>query len=159
MNTVSYAVQRLNKAVEAIDYSRQRLSDDKKKLTAVRKQMMHIIKMICPEPINDGPDSLRMDCIVDGEFCTPTLRFYMRNLDGFKHSKLETVLWYLSTLDGDREVHSEEWAQALNRDYRFKFSGFDVAVHAYVRDDSPTCRKVVIDSKLVKQDVYAIQCD
>jgi len=158
MSKVSYAVQELDKAVETINKSRQRLLDCKSKLTAVRKQMMHIIKMVCPEPIGEYGE-FRMYCLVDAEYCTPTIRFYMYDLDGFKHSKLESTLWYLSTLDGEREVKSEEYAASLNRDYRFKFDGFDVTIHAYVKTDSATCRRVVVDSKMVKQDVYAIQCD
>jgi hypothetical protein len=158
MSTVSYAVQQLDNAVQAINKSRQRLLDGKAQLAKVRRQMIHIIKMVCPAPIGEYGE-FRMYCLVDAEYCTPTIRFYMYDLEGFKHSKLESTLWYLSTLDGERAVKSEEYAASLNRDYRFKFDGFDVAVHAYVKSDSPTCRKVVVDSKMVKQDVYAIQCD
>ena len=159
MSTVSYAVQQLDKAVTSINRSRQRLLDGKAQLAKVRKQMREIINMVCPEPINGDKDSLTMFCLVDAEYCTPTIRFYMQNLEGFKHSKLESTLWFLGTLDGSRVVRSKEYAESLNRDYRFEFDGFDVCIHAYVKSDSPTCRKVLVDTKMVKQEVYAIQCD
>jgi hypothetical protein len=159
MSTVSYAVQQLDRAVTSINNSRSRLVECKMQLAKARKQMMHICKMICPEPINGGYGEFSMHYLVDAEYCKPTIRVYMNNLDGFKNTKLEAMLWFLGTLDGGRDVKSHEYAQSLNRDYRFVFEEFDVVIHAYVRDDSPTCRKVIVDTKMVKQEVYAIQCD
>lgn len=161
MKKVSHAVQLLNSAKADINFSRNRLAENAKKLKLARKQMMHIIKMIMPEPIPSKWEekNYSITARVDATYCTPNVCFYLENLDGFKDVRLEAILWYLSTLDGEREARSNEYAQLLNRVYRFEFDGFDVRVDATVRSDSPTCRKVVVSSELVKQDKYAIQCD
>jgi hypothetical protein len=161
MSKASFAVELLNNAKADIINSRNRLNQGAKGLSAVRKQLLHIIKMVCPEPIGDRWDNTGYSIVahVDATYCQPEVSFYMSNLDGFKDERLEAVLWYLSTLDGEREPRSSEYAQSLNRTYRFDFKGFCVRVDATVRSDSPTCRKVVVSSELVKQDKYVIQCD
>lgn len=161
MSKASFAVELLNNAKADITNSRNRLNQGAKELSALRKQLLHIVKMVCPEPIGDRWDSTgySITARVDATYCQPEVSFYMNNLDGFKDERLESVLWYLSTLDGEREPRSSEYAQSLNRTYRFDFKGFCVRVDATVRSDSPTCRKVVVSSELVKQDKYAIQCD
>ena len=161
MKKASYAVELLNSAKADINHSRSRLAVNAKQLQSARKQMMHIIKMVCPKPIPSKWESKEysITCRVDAVFSKPDVCLYLDNLDGFKDERLEAVLWYLSTLDGERQARSNEYAQILNRVYRFEFDGFSVRVDATVRSDSPTCRKVVVSSELVKQDKYAIQCD
>ena len=162
MKKVSHAVQLFNDATADITRSRKSLTRSADQFKKHRKAMMHILKMVMPEPIGDRWDDKQQYSIiarVDATYCQPQISFYLNNLDGFKDERLEAVLWYLSTLDGERECKSSEYAQSLNRTYRFEFDGFDVRVDATVRSDSPTCRKVVISSELVKQDKYAIQCD
>ena len=53
MKNSSFAVQLLDNAKTDISNSRNRLNRGAKQLQAVRKQLMHIIKMVCPEPIGD----------------------------------------------------------------------------------------------------------
>jgi hypothetical protein len=161
MRKASFAVQLFDNAKADITNSRNRLNQGAKQLQSKRREMMHIVKMVCPNPIGDRWDDkgYSITARVDGTYCEPEISFYLNNLDGFKDEKLEAVLWYLSTLDGSREPRSCEYAQSLNRTYRFDFSGFQVRVDATVRSDSPTCRKVVVSSELVKQERYAIQCD
>lgn len=160
MKKVSHAVQLFNDAKADITRSRKSLTRYSDQFNKHRKAMMHIIKKVMPEPIGDRWDSeYSIVARVDATYCQPQISFYLNNLDGFKDERLEAILWYLSTLDGERECKSSEYAQSLNRTYRFDFGGFDVRVDATVRSDSPTCRKVVVSSELVKQDIYAIQCD
>ena len=162
MKTVSFAVQSLNDAQKDISRSRKNLTKFANQFKLVRSKMLHIIKMVCPNPIGDLWNDEKQYSItarVDATYCKPQITFYQQNLDSFKDERLAAVLWYLSTLDGEREARSEEYAQSLNRTYRFDFGGFLVRVDATVKSDSPTCRKVVISSELVKQDKYAIQCD
>lgn len=161
MSKKSTAVQLLDLAKADINRSRNCLSKNARELQAVRKQLTHIIKMVCPEPIGDGFTNAgySLVCRVDATYCLPCVTFYVSGLDSFKDDRLASMLWYFSTLDGEREAKSEDYAQALNRTYRFKFDGFMVRVNATVKSDSPTCRKVVVSSEMVKQDVYAIQCD
>ena len=161
MSTSSHVAQLFNAAKADITRSRKSLTKYAEQFKSVRKAMMHIVKMVAPVDIGDRWDDTQYSITtrVDATYCQPQISFYLHNLDGFKDSRLEAVLWYLSTLDGSREPKSTEYAQSLNRVYRFEFDGFDVRVDATVRSDSPVCRKVVVSSELVKQDKYAIQCD
>jgi hypothetical protein len=161
MKNTSSAVQLLDEAKADIIRSRNSLGNNAKQLQAVRRQLTHIIKMVCPEPVGDRWDSEKYSlvCRVDATYCQPSLAFYVAGLDSFKDDRLASMLWYFATLDGSRDVSSHDYAELLNRVYRFQFDGFNVRVDATVKSDSPTCRKVVVSSELVKQDKYAIQCD
>ena len=161
MSTSSHAVQLFYAATADITRSRKSLAKYAEQFKKHRKAMMHIVKTVCPKPIGTlySDTEYSISARVDATYCQPQITFTLYNLDGFKDQRLETVLWYLSELDGSREPRSTEYAQSLNRVYRFDFDGFDVRVDATVRSDSPTCRKVVVSSELVKQDKYAIQCD
>jgi hypothetical protein len=161
MSKASYAVQLFGDAKADIARSRKSLTNYAEQFKRFRAQMMHIVRTVCPQPIGDRWDDkgYSITARVDATYCVPQISFYLHNLDGFKDQRLETVLWYLSELDGSREPKSSEYAASLNRTYRFDFGGFEVRVDATVRSDSPTCRKVVVSSELVKQDRYAIQCD
>ena len=161
MQKVSTAVQLLDEAKADIIRSRDSLGKNAKQLQAVRRQLTHIIKMVCPEPIGNLWDNAEYSlvCRVDATYCLPSVTFYAAGLDSFKDDRLVSMLWYLSTLDGEREAQSNDYAQSLNRVYRFQFDGFVVRVDATVKSDSATCRRVVVKSEMVKQDVYAIQCD
>jgi len=159
MKKVSFAVQAVDIAVKSISKSRNRLMYYRNQLSAVRGQLIRIIKDVCPEPIGElwGND-FGMHCVVDGEFCEPSITMYMHGLDSFKDSRLLKVLEYFDNL-GSTKADSTDYAQSLNRTYRFKYDSFIVRIDATVKSDSPTCRKVVVSSELVKRDVYAIQCD
>lgn len=160
MKKVSYAVQAVDGAVRAITNSRSRLAECRDRLQAIRSQLVRIIKDVCPEPVGE-PYSYKeysMTCAVDSVFCEPSINIYIHNLDSFKDSRLLNVLEYLDNL-GNSKTDTRDWAQCLSRTFRFKYDGFMVRVDATVKSDSPTCRKVVVSSEMVKQDVYAIQCD
>ena len=161
MSKASNAVQLFNAATADITRSRKSLAKYAEQFKKHRKVMMHIVKAVCPKPIGTSYSDTEysISARVDATYCQPQITFTLYNLDGFKDERLEAALWYLSNLDGSREPRSTEYAQSLNRVFRFEFDGFDVRVDATVRSDSPTCRKVVVSSELVKQDKYAIQCD
>ena len=161
MSKASNVVQLFNAAKADITRSRKSLAKYAEQFQKHRREMMHIVKAVCPEPIGKSwsDTEYSISTRVDATYCHPQITFTLFNLDGFKDQRLEAVLWYLGNLDGSREPRSHEYAQSLNRVFRFEFDGFDVRVDATVRSDSPTCRKVVVSSELVKQDKYAIQCD
>lgn len=161
MSKASHVAQLFNAAKADITRSRKSLTNYAQQFKRFRAQMMHIVKTVAPADIGDRWDEKEYSITtrVDATYCVPQISFYLHNLDGFKDQRLETVLWYLSELDGSREPRSTEYAQSLNRVYRFDFGGFEVRVDATVRSDSPTCRKVVVSSELVKQERFAIQCD
>jgi hypothetical protein len=161
MSNKSLAVELLDDAKADITRSRNSLGKNAKQLQAVRRQLTHIIKMICPEPVGKMWDNQEYSlvCRVDATYCLPTVTFYAAGLDSFKDDRLVSMLWYLSTLDGEREAKSEDYAQSLNRTYRFQFDGFVVRVDATVKSDSPICRKVVVGSKTEVVNEYKIVCD
>jgi len=87
----------------------------------------------------------------------PHIYIGLYNLESFKDDRLANVLGHLTeTMD---DMKTEDWAQSLNRDYRFTSSTHSVTISAYVRDDSPTCRKVVVGSELRTVEKYEIVCD
>lgn len=85
----------------------------------------------------------------------------LRSLDGFKQVELTNLLQYLMTYAeaNGGEIRNSEWAESLNRDYVFDTTPYYISVHAYVKSDSETCRKVVIGTELVEQHKYQIVCD
>lgn len=161
MSKKSTAVQLLDEAKADINRSRNSLSKYAKQLQAVRKQLTHIIKMVCPEPIGEAFTNAEYSlvCRVDATYCQPSVTFYVAGLDSFKDDRLASMLWYFSTLDGSRDVSSTDYALSLNRVYRFQFEGFMVRIDATVKSDSPTCRKVVVGSKTEVVNEYKIVCD
>ena len=87
----------------------------------------------------------------------PRITVSLYQLEGFKSLRLESVLWMLEEIGTLKE--QKEYPSCLNRDYTYEAHGFQVRVCAYVKDDSPTCRKVVIGTDTVTTPKYAILCD
>ena len=87
----------------------------------------------------------------------PHITINMYDLEGFKSLRLESVLWMLEEIG--TLVEQKEYASCLNRDYKYEVDGYRVHLSAYVKDDSPTCRKVVVGTDTVTTPKYAIQCD
>ena len=87
----------------------------------------------------------------------PHITINMYELDGFKSLRLESALWLLEEIGTLKE--QKEYASCLNRDYKYEVDGYSVRLCAYVRNDSPTCRKVEIGTETVTTPKYAIQCD
>jgi hypothetical protein len=161
MSNKSFAVQLLDDAKADINRSRNTLTKYAKQLQAVRKQLTDIIKMVCPEPVGDrwGNEQYSLVCRVDATYCQPSVTFYVAGLDSFKDQRLESMLWFLGSLDGSRDARTTDYAAALNRIYKFDFDGFLVRVDATVKSDSPICRKVVVGSKTEVVNEYKIVCD
>ena len=87
----------------------------------------------------------------------PVLYVQMYNLESFKDPKLVAILEYVSVFSDTST--SKDWAQFLNRDFKFTSLTIDIHIGAYVKDDSPTCRKVVIGTELQTVEKYKIVCD
>jgi len=153
MSNKSYAVQQFDRATKRAVEFRQTLAKNLAKSKVHRKKMVTLAKQLCKEQA----ESMSLYFDVDGH--EPYLRVTLEDLESFKDDRLVSRLWYLSNLDGVREPKSSDWAQSLNRDYRFDFDGFSITISAYVKSDSPTCRKVVIGSKTEVINEYKIVCD
>jgi hypothetical protein len=87
----------------------------------------------------------------------PVVYINMRNLDSFKHGRIVDVLQVLEAFgsaDG-----TTDWASIVNRDFKYNMSKYDVTLCAYVREDSPTCRKIAVGSETQVVVQYQIECD
>ena len=87
----------------------------------------------------------------------PTASVTMMRLDSFKDERLTSFMDRLLDYDANPEVY--EYADHLNKDFHFKLDGLTVRVTAYVKSDSPTCRKVQTGTKTVEQPIYQMVCD
>ena len=84
----------------------------------------------------------------------------MNRLDSFKAPVLQALLEYFGEMSKPDETRTADWAASLNRDYHFTLNNdWTVTVNAYVKSDSPTCRKVVVGTQIEEVTQYEIQCD
>ena len=81
------------------------------------------------------------------------------NLDSFKCERLAKLLDYLNDkVVGDPTTR--DWPSSINRDYNFKLKdGIVVSLSAYVKNDSATCRRIVVGTETQVVEKYEIQCD
>lgn len=134
-----------------IEYAKQRAANLRKQ----RASLMPILKLLAPLLDSDS-DYVYMNAST----YQTSVHVTLKRLDGFKDQRLSRVLFAIMCLDAVEEKDTTDWAEALNRDYRFKVGAdIEITVAAYVKSDSPTCRKVKIgeEMKLVAQ--YKIECD
>jgi hypothetical protein len=87
----------------------------------------------------------------------PVVYLQMRDLGSFKDAKLTAVLEYVSVFTNTST--SKDWAQYLNRDFKFTSNTVDIHIGAYVKEDSPTCRKVLVGTELQTVEKFKIVCD
>ena len=92
----------------------------------------------------------------------------MIRLESFKDPRLtETISDLLACAEWESET--TDYAASLNREFEFKTKVIDnatglsteyrVSINAYVKSDSPTCRKVVVGTETKVVETYEIQCD
>ena len=87
----------------------------------------------------------------------PTIDISMNKLESFKDIQLTTLLdFFTSQTD---KVSTKDWANYLNRDYTFELEDVIVTISAYVRSDSPTCRKVQVGVKIEEVPQFELICD
>lgn len=80
-------------------------------------------------------------------------------LDGLKCDLLTGMIFDLMGVMPNAEMSTRDYPNLLNRDYKFKHGRVEVAINAYVKEDSTTCKRVKIGSKLVEVDEYKIVCE
>ena len=93
-----------------------------------------------------------------------TIALSLRGIEGFKCPALLAVLEYCEDKSAAGSIKTSDWPECLNREFRFKLApefgdNCTVSVNAYVRSDSPTCRKVEIGTTMEEVKKYEIQCD
>lgn len=86
----------------------------------------------------------------------------VRELEGLKDPVLEQVLTPFIDAPNSR---CTDFAQYLNRDYHFEYpveGGIvKVSVSAYVKEENPTCRKILVSRETVPQvrEIFALSCE
>ena len=87
----------------------------------------------------------------------PTLVVNLNALESFKDSQLLGLLEFFS--GKTEKVTTRDWPQYLNRDFSFELDDVVVDISAYVRTDSPTCRKVQTGVKVEEVPQFELVCD
>ena len=90
---------------------------------------------------------------------------YLPNLEGFNDRKLTMILDSLLYVNGLEPLPTTDYPNSLNRDFRFEFkygsSWYEtivVSIAAYVREDSPTCHKVLVGTETRTVETYKLVC-
>ena len=87
----------------------------------------------------------------------PTISVNLNALESFKDSQLLGLLEFFS--GKTEKVTTRDWPQYLNRDFSFELDDVVVDISAYVRTDSPTCRKVQTGVKVEEVPQFELVCD
>lgn len=135
----------LNDCQETINTMRKTLSEVKTKKLELRVKYGRLF--------TDLPGSFSISLSRE----KPVAYVRMYRLESFKDARLTDFLDKLVAMDG--EMSSTDYASIMNREFDCEFSDFRVCINAYVKDDSPTCRKVVIGTKMEEVKEYEIVCD
>ena len=88
---------------------------------------------------------------------TPMITITLNKLDSFKDPDLTSLLEFLIGKNAD--ITEEAWPQFHNKDYHTDIEDARVSIHAYVRSDSPTCRRVQVGTELREEPVWELQCN
>lgn len=87
----------------------------------------------------------------------PTIEVSLNKLSGFKDPVLVKILDFL--MDKSLSVKTSDYANWLNRDYTIEMEDVCVSISAYVRSDSPTCRKVKVGVQIQEVEQFELVCD
>lgn len=132
-----------------IAYAKRRLRDLK-----ANRRKLNAIGAALNVALNGETDDVRVS------YTGPNAVYVtMDQLESLKCQRLEMVLNGIMNLPDARVKGTSDWPNSLNRDYHFRVADISVTVAAYVRDDSPTCRKVLVRTEMQPQNVYEIRCD
>lgn len=87
---------------------------------------------------------------------TPVVNITLNKLESFKDTDLTNLLEFL--ISKDAKITEEAWPQFHNKDYHAEFEDARIAIHAYVRSDSPSCRRVQVGTQLKEEPVWELHC-
>ena len=87
----------------------------------------------------------------------PTIAVNLNALESFKDPQLMGLLEFFSSKT--EKATTRDWPQYLNRDFSFELDDVMVSISAYVRSDSPTCRKVQTGIKIEEVPQFELVCD
>ena len=129
----------------------KRAKDQRSNLKSAKADMTLVINVL--RPVLKPQDNVG----IVSDFDKPTIYIHMSGLDSFKSERITRVLQVLEAFG--TSTGTKDWASIVNRDYKYTMGKFNVTLCAYVRADSPTCRKVAIGSETQTVVKYEIQCD
>ena len=87
----------------------------------------------------------------------PSIEVSLNKLESFKDVQLVKLLDFFASQT--EKMGTRDWANYLNRDYTFELEDVIINISAYVRSDSPTCRKVQVGVKIEEVAQYELVCD
>jgi len=91
-------------------------------------------------------------------FYKPYIEVNLNDLESFKDQQLVDLLEFFTSKTD--KVTTTDWThRAVNRDYSFELDDVVVNICAYVRSDSPTCRRVQTGIEVQEVPKYQIVCD
>jgi len=91
-------------------------------------------------------------------FYKPYIELNLNDLESFKDQQLVDLLEFFTSKTD--KVTTTDWThRAVNRDYSFELDDVVVNIGAYVRSDSPTCRRVQTGTEVQEVPQYKIVCD
>ena len=157
MSTIKTPVEIIDSAVQSLDSDVRFM---KTKLAALKSGKIRnmLSKLMQPLLYAVGETG---SVYVSVNYGKPEINVTMYRLDSLKQRELVWALEYLTT-ETDKlggKTKTQDWAAAVNRDFIFSTDKWDARISAYVKDDSETCRKVVIGTEMVEQHKYQIVCD
>jgi hypothetical protein len=98
------------------------------------------------------------DLYIRTSFYKPYIELNLNDLESFKEQQLVDLLEFFTSKTD--KVTTTDWThRAVNRDYSFELDDVVVNICAYVRSDSPTCRRVQTGTEVQEVPQYKIVCD
>lgn len=157
MSTIQTPVEIIDDAVRSID-SDIRFMKERRAVLKSGKVRTMLSKLLQPLVYAVGDKG---NVYVGVSYGKPEIMVSMYRLDSLKQRELVWALEYL-TIETDKlngRTKTQDYAAAINRDFIFSTDKWDARIMAYVKDDSATCRKVIIGTEMVEQHKYQIVCD
>ena len=157
MSTIKTPVEILDSAVQSIDSDLEYM---KKRRAALKSGKVRTMLTRLMQPLLYAVGETG-SVYVSINYGKPEINVTMYRLDSMKQRELVWALEYL-TIETDKlggKTRTQDWAAAVNRDFIFTTDKWDARISAYVKDDSETCRKVIIGTEMVEQHKYQIVCD
>ena len=157
MSTIKTPVEIIDSAVQSIDSDVRFM---KTKLAALKSGKVRTMLTRLMQPLLYAVGETG-SVYVSVNYGKPEINVTMYRLDSLKQRELVWALEYLTT-ETDKlggKTKTQDWAAVVNRDFIFSTDKWDARISAYVKDDSETCRKVVIGTEMVEQHKYQIVCD
>ena len=157
MSTIKTPVELLDEAVQSINSDLDMVKRRKAVLKNSKNRTM-LSRLLHPLVYAIGEAGEVVVHVFAGK---PSISVRMYNLESFKQNELVWAVEHLSN-ETDRlngKVSTQDYAEAINRDFRFYTDKWDAIITAYVKSDSPVCRKVVIGTQMVEKHKYQIVCD